>query len=105
MAGMQNLCDEHLLYGYDPYPGAYAEYAAVPPIAVKNLIPLPADLPSDLATVADPLACALNGIEMLDVRLRDTVAIIGSRPIRGPQGGTARARGPSPVFITDGHPQ
>src|SRR5437870_3307789 len=61
MEGLQNLCDEHLLYGYDPYPGAYAEYAAVPPIAVKNLIPLPADLPSDLATVADPVACALNG--------------------------------------------
>ena len=39
MDGYQNLCDEHLLYGYDPYPGAYAEYAAVPPIAMKNLIP------------------------------------------------------------------
>ncbi|HZX40788.1 MAG TPA: alcohol dehydrogenase catalytic domain-containing protein, partial [Myxococcaceae bacterium] len=60
--GFQNLCDHHLLYGYDPFPGAYAEYAAVPPIATKNLIPLPPDLPSDLATVADPFACALNGI-------------------------------------------
>ena len=39
--GFQNLCDHHLLYGYDPFPGAYAEYAAVPPIATKNLIPLP----------------------------------------------------------------
>ena len=81
MDGLQNLCDEHLLYGYDPYPGAYAEYAAVPPIAVKNLIPLPPDLPSDLATVADPFACALNGVEMLDVQLGDSVLIIGSGPI------------------------
>ena len=23
--GFQNLCDQHLLYGYDPFPGAYAE--------------------------------------------------------------------------------
>ena len=37
--GFQNLCEHHLLYGYDPFPGAYAEYAAVPPIATKNLIP------------------------------------------------------------------
>jgi len=101
MEGLQNLCDEHLLYGYDPYPGAYAEYAAVPPIAVKNLIPLPADLPSDLATVADPFACALNGIEMLDVRLGDTVVIIGSGPIGCWQAVMARDRGASRVFLTD----
>ncbi len=44
--GFQNLCEHHLLYGYDPYPGAYAELAAVPPIATKNLIPLPPELPS-----------------------------------------------------------
>jgi L-iditol 2-dehydrogenase len=101
MDGLQNLCDEHLLYGYDPYPGAYAEYAAVPPIAIKNLIPLPPDLPSDLATVADPFACALNGIEMLDVRLGDTVVIIGSGPIGCWQAVMARDRGASRVFLTD----
>ena len=26
--GFQNLCEHHLLYGYDPFPGAYADYAA-----------------------------------------------------------------------------
>jgi L-iditol 2-dehydrogenase len=101
MDGFQNLCDEHLLYGYDPYPGAYADYAAVPPIAVKNLIPLPPDLPSDLATVADPFACALNGIEMLDIRLGDQVLILGSGPIGCWQAVMARDRGASKVFISD----
>ena len=101
MDGFQNLCDEHLLYGYDPYPGAYAEYAAVPPIAIKNLISLPHDLPSDLATVADPFACALNGIEMADIRLGDSVVIIGSGPIGCWQAVMARDRGASKVFLTD----
>jgi L-iditol 2-dehydrogenase len=101
MEGFQNLCNEHLLYGYDPYPGAYADYAAVPPIAIKNLIPLPHDLPSDLATVADPFACALNGIEMLDIRLGDNVVIIGSGPIGCWQAVMARDRGASKVFLTD----
>lgn len=99
--GFQNLCDRHLLYGYDPFPGAFAEYAAVPPIAVKNLIPLPEDLPPDLATVADPFACALNGVEMLDVRLGDTVVILGSGPIGCWQAVMARDRGASRVFLTD----
>src|SRR5207244_1786218 len=90
-----------LLYGYDPFPGAYADYAAVPPIATKNLIPLPHDLPSDLATVADPFACALNGIEVLDVNLGDTVLILGAGPIGCWQAVMARDRGASKVFLSD----
>jgi len=99
--GFQNLCEHHLLYGYDPFPGAYAELAAVPPIATKNLIPLPHDLPSDLATVVDPFACALNGIEVLDVGLGDTVMILGAGPIGCWQSVMARDRGASRVFLCD----
>jgi L-iditol 2-dehydrogenase len=99
--GYQNLCEHHLLYGYDPFPGAYATYAPVPPIAMKNLIPLPHDLPSDLATVADPFACALNGIEVLEVGLDDTVLILGSGPIGCWQTVMARDRGARRVFLSD----
>jgi L-iditol 2-dehydrogenase len=99
--GLQNLCEHHLLYGYDPYPGAYAEWASVPPIATKNLIPLPDDLPSDLATVADPFACALNGVEMLDVRLGDVVVILGTGPIGCWQAVMCRDRGASRIYLTD----
>ena len=101
LEGFQNLCEDHLLYGYDPFPGAYAERAGVPPIAMKNLIPLPPELPSDLATVADPFACALNGIEQLDVRLGDTVVILGTGPIGCWQAVMARDRGASKVYLTD----
>ncbi|MEO8476195.1 MAG: alcohol dehydrogenase catalytic domain-containing protein [Actinomycetota bacterium] len=101
LEGYQNLCERHLLYGYDPFPGAYAEVAAVPAIATKNLIPLPPDLPSDLATVADPFACALNGIEQLDIRLGDTVVIVGTGPIGCWQAVMARDRGASRVYLTD----
>jgi L-iditol 2-dehydrogenase len=99
--GRQNLCEHHLLYGYDPFPGAYAEWAAVPPIAVKNLIPLPPDLPSELATVVDPFACALNGIEVLEVGLGDTVLILGAGPIGCWQAVMARDRGAATVFLCD----
>src|SRR5581483_1786575 len=99
--GFQNLCEHHLLYGYDPFPGAYADLAAVPPIATKNLIKLPPQLPSDLATTADPFACALNGIEVLDVRLGDTVMILGTGPIGCWQAVMARDRGAGRIFLTD----
>lgn len=101
LEGFQNLCEDHLLYGYDPFPGAYAERAGVPPIATKNLISLPPALPSDLATVADPFACALNGIEQLDIRLGDTVVILGTGPIGCWQAVMARDRGASKVYLTD----
>ncbi len=101
LEGFQNLCEHHLLYGYEPFSGAYADLAAVPAIATKNLIKLPAHLPSDLATTADPFACALNGIEMLDVRLGDTVMILGTGPIGCWQAVMARDRGASRVWITD----
>ena len=65
----------------------------------KNLIPLPPELPSDLATVADPFACALNGIEQLDVRLGDTVVILGTGPIGCWQAVMARDRGASKVYL------
>jgi L-iditol 2-dehydrogenase len=99
--GHQNLCEHHLLYGYDPFPGAYAEWASVPPIAVGNLIPLPPDLPSELATVVDPFACALNGIEVLEVGLGDTVLILGAGPIGCWQAVMARDRGAAKVFLCD----
>jgi L-iditol 2-dehydrogenase len=105
LEGLQNLCERHLLYGYDPFPGAYAEIAAVPPIAMKNLIPLPPDLPSDLATVADPFACALNGMEMLDVRIGDTVVIVGGGPIGCWQSLMARDRGAAKVFLIEASPE
>ena len=68
---------------------------------MKNLIPLPHDLPSDLATVADPFACALNGIEVLDVGLDDSVLIMGSGPIGCWQTVMARDRGARRVFLSD----
>jgi L-iditol 2-dehydrogenase len=101
LEGRQNLCRHHGLYGYDPYPGAYAERAAVPRIALRNLYPLPSHLPSDLATTADPFACALNGIEIAGIRMGDTVVILGAGPIGCVQALMARSSGAGVVLLGD----
>jgi L-iditol 2-dehydrogenase len=99
--GRQNLCQRHELYGFDPYPGAYADVAAVPPIGVKNLMPLPDDLPSDLATVADPFACAVNGAEVLEAGYGDTLVILGAGPIGCWQAVLNRDRGVARIYLAD----
>ena len=62
--------------------GAYAEYVLVPErIAQRNLLPVPAGLASEIAAMAEPLACCLHGIERAGIQPGQTVAILGVGPI------------------------
>ena len=63
--------------------GAYAEYVAVPGIIAKNNIHvIPDNLTFGEAAMAEPLACALYGIEELpEIRIGDSVAIVGDGAI------------------------
>jgi L-iditol 2-dehydrogenase len=99
--GYQNLCERHELYGYDPHPGAFSDVAAVPPIGTKNLIAVPPEMPPYLATVVDPFACALNGVEVADPDYGDTVVILGAGPIGCMQAVLCRDRGVSRVLLLD----
>ena len=54
--------------------------------------------------MADPFACALNGIEMLDVRIGDTVMIVGGGPIGCWQSLMARDRGAAKVYLIEASP-
>jgi L-iditol 2-dehydrogenase len=104
LEGRQNLCAEKKLYGYDPFPGAFAEYAAVPPIALRNLFALPPGLQSDLATAADPFACALNGVETAEIRIGDVLAILGAGPIGCVQALMARDAGAGQIYLVEVSP-
>ena len=62
--------------------GAYAEYVLVPDrIASRNLLPVPAGLPAELAALVEPLACCLHGVERAEVERGQTVAVLGVGPI------------------------
>lgn len=63
------FCTNKTSIAYD-YPGGFAEYLRVPARAVRsNIFPLPDPLPPGLEpadySIAEPLACALNGLERL----------------------------------------
>jgi len=76
-AGRANVCEDLLFVN-----GAYAEYIALPPrLTAKNLVVIPHSLPAARAAFAEPLACALLGIERGQVEPGHTVAVFGHGPL------------------------
>jgi len=75
--GRQNLCEDLLFVN-----GAYGEYIALPPrLVAVNVVRLSPSLPARRAAFAEPLACALLGIERGRVERGMTVAVIGHGPL------------------------
>jgi L-iditol 2-dehydrogenase len=72
----ENLCAE-LRY----LNGAFAEYLLVPArFAALSTWPLPADLPFEVAALAEPLACVLHGIELCSLDRPSDVVVYGGGP-------------------------
>lgn len=99
--GMENLCVERGLLGYEPYQGGFADYMPVPRIALRNVIKVPPDVSLEHATLTDPLSDALNGVERMGVELGDTVVVIGSGPIGTMQAQVIRAMGAGKVILVE----
>ena len=76
--GQQTLCERL----FPLLNGAYAELLVVPErIARTNLLPVPAGLASEVAAMAEPLACCLHGIDVAGVERGHSVAVVGLGPI------------------------
>jgi len=75
--GKYNLCEDMMWLW-----GAYAEYIKVPErIVVLNMQEIPQNLTYEEAAITEPLACVLHGIEEAQIKLGDSVAILGAGPI------------------------
>ncbi len=80
--GMGNNCSINYAIGYQ-IPGAYAEYMLLNRLVLDEgpVTPFSEELNFDEAALAEPLACAINGLEMASMSLGKTVVIIGLGPI------------------------
>jgi len=75
--GRENLC-ENLRY----LNGAFAEYVLVPRLfAAVSTHPIPADLPFEIAALAEPLACVLHGLEVCSLPAEADTVVYGGGPI------------------------
>ena len=80
--GLQNLCENALVVGYD-VDGGLGEWMVIPEIGVRagRLVAAPDGLPPEQLSLAEPLACCLNGIDQYRVDVGDVVVILGAGPI------------------------
>jgi 2-desacetyl-2-hydroxyethyl bacteriochlorophyllide A dehydrogenase len=71
--GEIHLCENLLALGVD-IDGGFADYCVVP---YKQLYKLPKDITPEEGAMMEPTACALHGIERVNIKPGDTVLIIG----------------------------
>jgi D-arabinitol dehydrogenase (NADP+) len=72
----QNFCQNWQAVGVT-LQGAMAEYVAVP----EPQVFLTSDLAFEQAAFVEPLSCVLHGLEHLNLRMGDRIAILGAGPI------------------------
>jgi L-iditol 2-dehydrogenase len=99
-----SICENQTSVGYQ-YEGGFAEYLIVPPqvLKVNGLNLIPDGVSYAEASVAEPLACVLNGQRLVNVSKGDFVVIVGAGPIGCLHVRLARARGATTVVLVDIH--
>ena len=80
--GLGNNCSINYAMGYQ-IPGSFAQYLKLPRLVLEEgpVTAFSENLSFDDAALAEPLACALNGLELVNMGLGKTIAIIGMGPI------------------------
>lgn len=92
--GKGNNCSVNYAVGYQ-IPGAFTQYMELTPLLLAEgpVTPFGGAMTFDQAALAEPLACAVNGLELAGMSLGKTVAIIGLGPIGCMMIDLARAMG------------
>ena len=76
--GHHNICANIRFLSNPGTPGFFREFVNLP---AHNLIPIPAHVSLELATVVEPLAVAMHSLKFAAVEIGDTVAVFGAGPI------------------------
>lgn len=100
--GRPSLCEARPAIGAGGPPGAFARFTVAPE---PTLLARPADMPSRVAALAEPLAVALHGIEQGGVGVGDRVAVFGAGPIGALTIAALHARGVGAVTCIEPHPR
>ncbi|HXA60387.1 MAG TPA: zinc-dependent dehydrogenase [Streptosporangiaceae bacterium] len=102
LRGRMTVCPNQESIGYH-YDGGFAEYMIVPAkvLAVDGVNRIPDGVTFAEASVAEPLACVLNGQELARVGPDDDVVVIGAGPIGCLHVRMARAHGAGRVFLVE----
>ncbi len=101
--GHYSLCDN--LFTTFPEPGGFAETLRVPKrIVEQGVFPIPEGLDTITATLTEPLACCLHGLEAINVQAGQSLLIIGDGPMGLLQAILGKEMGADPVILSGATP-
>jgi len=102
LAGKMQICINQLSMGYQ-FPGGFAEFMLIPNevVRVDGVNRIPDGVSFEEASAAEPMACALNAQELVNVGEGDVVVVMGAGPIGCMHVRLARALGASAVYLAD----
>lgn len=102
--GYDHLCDRVEIMGFHR-DGGFQEYLLIPAAAVKNglLNYIPDSLSFEEACMTEPLACAINMQDRLQIDGGDVVLLWGGGPLGVLNARLARSRGVKEVIIVEPH--
>ena len=100
--GVETMCEQLRSIGYE-FDGGLAEFMVVPASAVRAgcVNNVPDGVSFEEAAIAEPLACVINGQELVGINSGDTVVVIGAGPVGCLHAGLARACGAAKVILVD----
>lgn len=105
-SGHGNNCEQNFAMGYQ-FAGGFAEYCLLNEM-VMHYGPvhiIPDHVPYEEAALAEPLGCVINGLEMVNIHLGDTVVIIGAGPIGMLMVAVAKLWGATKIIVVDKNKQ
>jgi L-iditol 2-dehydrogenase len=104
--GMGTNCRINYAIGYQ-FPGGFQEYMTLnaTTLAYGPVTSIPASLSYAEAAIAEPLACAVNGLELAQFGLGKSLCVIGLGPIGCMMLELSRAYGASRVFAAQRSPK
>lgn len=96
----QTICDT--LHSTNFYPGGFAEYLRVPEINVdRGVFVLPKEMSYEEGAFIEPLACAVRGMRIAEMKPGKSVLVIGSGVAGLLNIKLAKAMGAGKIFATD----
>lgn len=94
---LPNECENIEALGID-YNGAFAKYCR---ISGKVAYKISEDVPAEVAACVEPLACAVNGMNKINVKPGDSAVVIGCGPIGMLIGMLLKASGASKIYMLE----
>ncbi len=102
LRGEQAMCENLRAIGYF-WDGGFAEYMRVPREAMVGgcVNKLPENVSFEEGALAEPLACAINGQELMRIESGDSVAVIGGGPLGLIHARLSKVKGAGKVILLE----